>query len=207
MMAAMAKGLRERKKERTRQALIDAAIQLFSERGFASTTVEDIAAVAEVSPSTFFRYFGTKEDVLFDDYDAQVDRWVAAFGNGPPGEPLGAALRRATLAIVEAQRDASRALHVRARLQEDEPALARRSLEFDARAQARGAVAIAAWLGADPDTDLRPHVIAAAVMGAVFAATRRWSSTDRQTPPVEVVHHAFDLLERLGDELQSPRAP
>lgn len=201
----MAKGLRERKKERTRQALIDAAVRLFSERGFATTTVEDIAAAAEVSPSTFFRYFGTKEDVLFDDYEAQVDRWVAALGDGPPGESLGAALRRATLALIEAQHHASQAVHVRARLQEDEPALARRSREFDARAQERGALAIAAWLDTDPNTDLRPHVIAAAVMGGVLTAIRRWSSTDRRTHPTEVVHHAFDLLERLADELRSPR--
>jgi AcrR family transcriptional regulator len=201
----MAKGLRERKKERTRQALIDAAVALFSERGFAGATVEDIAAAAEVSPSTFFRYFGTKEDVLFDDYEVQIERWAAALGEGPPGETLGQALRRATLALLDAQRDAAQALHVSARLQRDEPALARRSLELDARAVERGAIAIAEWLGVDAETDLRPLVIAAAVRGALFAATRRWSATGHAATPAELVEAAFDLLGRLGDELATPR--
>ena len=85
--------LRERKKARTRASLREHALRLFREQGYQGTTVEQIAAAAEVSPSTFFRYFPTKEDVVIqDDMDARL---FAAFSRQPAGLAPVAAIRAA----------------------------------------------------------------------------------------------------------------
>ena len=86
-------GLRERKKARTRAAIREHAMRLFLERGYHATTMEQIAEAAEVSPSTLFRYFPAKEDlVLTDDYDPLI---VAAFKAQPADLSPVAALRGA----------------------------------------------------------------------------------------------------------------
>jgi len=85
--------LRERKKARTRASIREHALRLFREQGYDATTVEQIAAAAEVSPSTFFRYFPTKEDVVLrDDFD---DRMFEAFERQPPSMTPLAAIRAA----------------------------------------------------------------------------------------------------------------
>src|SRR6478735_12313602 len=88
-------GLRERKKARTREALQEAAMARFARQGFEGTTVEEIAEACEVSPRTFFRYFPTKEDVLFADADARRDRLLAVLADQPADEPTFAALEAA----------------------------------------------------------------------------------------------------------------
>ncbi|MFC4118805.1 TetR/AcrR family transcriptional regulator [Nonomuraea zeae] len=87
--------LRERKKQQTRQALIDAAGRLFDEQGFEETTVEQIAAAAGVSTRTFFTYFRHKADVLYDNSVQRVDAGVRVIGSRDPGERPAALLARA----------------------------------------------------------------------------------------------------------------
>src|SRR5512146_1074757 len=86
-------GRRERKKARTRASLREHALRLFREQGYDKTTVEQIAAAAEVSPSTFFRYFPTKEDVVLQ--DAMDTRMAEALLRQPPDRAPVTALRAA----------------------------------------------------------------------------------------------------------------
>src|SRR5947209_10773513 len=93
MWPEVAIGLRERKKLMTRALIQKEAIRLFLERGFEATTIEEIAEAAEISPSTFFNYFPTKEDVvLYDRYDPMIVSLIEA---APPGETLSQTIRRA----------------------------------------------------------------------------------------------------------------
>jgi AcrR family transcriptional regulator len=88
-------GLRERKKAKTRAAIREQALRLFREQGYQATTVEQIAAAAEISPATFFRYFPTKEDVVLqDDVDVLT---MAAFDAQPPDLSPVAAVRAAAV--------------------------------------------------------------------------------------------------------------
>jgi len=98
-------GLRERKKARTREALQEAAMDLFTRQGFDGTTVEEIAEACEVSPRTFFRYFPTKEDVLFADADARRERLLAVLADQPADRPTFAALQAAMRALALDYRD------------------------------------------------------------------------------------------------------
>jgi len=118
----IAQGLRERKKLKTKEAIQREAMRLFQEQGYDETTIEQIAAAAEISPSTFFNYFPTKEDVvLFDRYDPMI---ATMMSSEPANEPLSAMLHSAIqgLAVVmERDRDI---ILVRGRLGLEVPALA-----------------------------------------------------------------------------------
>src|SRR5438874_11702470 len=79
-------GLRELHAARTRDAIVSAALELFEQRGFHETTVDDIAARADIAPRTFFRYFPTKEAVLFPDADAKSNWIMGALAARPADE-------------------------------------------------------------------------------------------------------------------------
>src|SRR5580700_4277163 len=94
-------GLRELKKEQTRQLIADTAWRLFSNRGFDQVTVAEIAREAQVAEATVFNYFASKEDLFYSRLDALGARLTQAVGDRPPGEPALAAFRRALLAQEE----------------------------------------------------------------------------------------------------------
>ena len=126
--------LRERKKLRTRRALVDAAVRLFDERGYAETTVAEIAAAAEVSTKTFFNYFPSKEDVLFADAAERMTFTLRLIAARRPGERLPDLLERVMDGMISLVRSDAldvgvSAARVRMRLVTGEPALQARWLQ------------------------------------------------------------------------------
>jgi AcrR family transcriptional regulator len=87
-------GHRERKKARTRRALLEAAVRLFDEKGYEQTTVAEISAAADVAPRTFFAYFASKEDVLFLQAEDRLRTLIDVLAGRRPGEPLSELLTR-----------------------------------------------------------------------------------------------------------------
>jgi AcrR family transcriptional regulator len=159
--------LRERKKARTRASLREHALRLFREQGYHATTVEQIAAAAEVSPSTFFRYFPTKEDlVLQDDMDGRV---IEAFARQPPElAPLAAiraAMREAWASFTPAE---WAQIEEGAWLSMEVPEIRARSMNEFARTINAIATALATRTGLCAD-DLRIRVLAGAVVGTMMA--------------------------------------
>ncbi|SMC89053.1 TetR/AcrR family transcriptional regulator [Kibdelosporangium aridum] len=96
----MTEGRRERKKQRTRQALIEAAVELFEAKGFQDTTVAEIAEAADVSTRTFFLHFPTKEDVLLANAEWRFDLGVQAIAERKAGESVADVLRRAAQEMI-----------------------------------------------------------------------------------------------------------
>jgi AcrR family transcriptional regulator len=201
-------GLRERKKEETRRVIAEVARRLFAEGGYDTTSVDAICSEAGVSVPTFFRYFPTKADVLFEGADDVVEEWRRALARGPRAETLGRALRRATheVAFVTPQRGSLAQL--RAELVGQHPELSRKVLEIDARLLARIAEVLGEILGVDPTADTRPYLLAASAMGAVRSAqyvVGRSGRTKRSL--ARKIDEAFDALEDLGSLLERPAAP
>lgn len=93
-------GRLERRKRRTRQALIDAAVELFAREGYEGTTVAEIAAAADVSTRTFFLHFPSKEDVLFDESENRLQLWSETLRTRGPDETVAELLVRATAALI-----------------------------------------------------------------------------------------------------------
>src|ERR1700676_1359510 len=97
-------GLRERKKQKTRDTIINVALELFAERGYEHTTIAEIADAADVSPRTIFAYFPSKEDILFDDLAALQERLAQALRERPAGATALDALRQFILASLNPDR-------------------------------------------------------------------------------------------------------
>jgi AcrR family transcriptional regulator len=194
-------GRRERKKQRTREALVDAAFQLFQRKGFEATTVEEIADAVDVSSRTFFRYFASKEDVVLTFQDEQFATMLEALAARPSEEPVMTALRRAAVSVMRACEegdfgfDPERFVCIQ-QMMETSPAVFGRSLEHGQKKQREITRVIADRMGVDPECDLRPHVAAGAsgcafrsafeVLGCRATGNRRFS---------DVLDEVFTILE------------
>jgi AcrR family transcriptional regulator len=189
-------GLRERKKQQTKERLITAALLLFRDRGYEGATVEAIAEQAEVSVTTFFRYFDSKEDVFLEGHRAIIDRVEAAIRERPPGVSVIAALRQTIVEILQAQPE----LEIRDEPQHKDldavPEL--RDRIRDHEEQIRGAIAdaYAEQLGV-PAGDMRPRLLAGAILSAVDSARSAWLEDRTDVSLGVYLVKALDVVEQM----------
>jgi AcrR family transcriptional regulator len=167
-MESPALGLRERKKQQTRQLIAETARRLFGEHGFERVTVAEIARSAEVSEQTVFNYFPTKEDLVYWRLQSFEDELLGTIRERSPGEPALAAFRRFLLAqrglLGKQDPEAREELAALTRMITESPALLAREEQIFAGYTASLAALLAEETGAD-DADLRPWVAANAMMG------------------------------------------
>jgi AcrR family transcriptional regulator len=199
-------GLRERKKEQTRQLIAETARGLFAERGFEQVTVAEVAQAADVSQQTVFNYFPTKEDLVFWRLGAFEDELLATVRDREPGESALAAFRRFLLSrqgVLRSPRpEAREQLAALMRTIDESPALLVREQQIYARYTDALAALLAEESGADAD-DVGPWVAANAMTGvhrALVRHARRQVLDGAREPDVaeEIRAHgerAFALLE------------
>jgi AcrR family transcriptional regulator len=190
--------LRERKKQRTRDALIDAAFELFSTKGFEATTVDEIADSVEVSSRTFFRYFGSKEDVATSIQLQQFLDVYRALEARPAGEPVVTAMRHAVVDVLRAYEEGGTDAFQFAcvmQLVQESPAVMARSLEMCTEQLDELARHVAVRMGVDPVTDPRPKLVAAVASAALQVAVRAWREDEPDEKVSDLADRAFALLE------------
>ncbi len=188
---AQTMGLRERKKQRTAQAIEDAALSLFAERGFQATTIADIADAAEIAPRTFFSYFPSKESVLFGDFD-ETFQSLAEHLDARGDQSLLDAIRAWIVELIDHGGLPDERERRRREIIDAHEELLAHERQLTTSFEALISVAAATELGAEPG-DLHPRIIAAAT-AATFTALR--PGPDAPAPPA-----GADPLQPLDDAL------
>jgi AcrR family transcriptional regulator len=184
-------GVRERKKRATRAQLEEAAFSLFARQGYDSTTVDEISEAAQVSPRTFFRYFATKEDVVFGDQGGDLDQLRLAMQHGPGSD--GDVVRDGLMAfsrLLDARRDDVLA---RRQLIADNPSLQGRVLRLEQTWAAAVADILAARAGTSRPT-FEQQVLATCAIGVLSAAVHEWHAAGADEPLANYTLRALDTV-------------
>jgi AcrR family transcriptional regulator len=182
-------GLRERKKELTRDAIEQAALRLFDERGFDQTSIDDIARDAMVSPRTVRRYYGSKEEIVFARPQEILGQIEDLLRGRPEDETLLASIQAVTTQIATGFEDTQQ-WAIRRRLSDTVPAMAAFYLQtlFTMEDDLRGFVGTR--LGGGPDTPIA-RLVAATTVAVFRVSVEMWLESDGRT-----------LSEILPDNLQ-----
>ncbi|QTD98310.1 TetR family transcriptional regulator [Streptomyces cyanogenus] len=176
--------LRERKKRRTRESLLRAALELFTSQGYERTTIDEIAEAVDVSQRTFFRYFAGKEDVAFAVQKMTEAAFLAAVRARPAHETPMTALRQAFLEGWDTIRETVESvvpveLYLRMyRTIESTPALLAAHLRRSAATEETLARMLAEREGVDVDTDPRPRLAVAVFGGVIRVSERQWCTSE-----------------------------
>ena len=187
--------LRERTRAAMRTEVSEVAFRLFAEQGYDSTTVEQIAAEAGLSRTTFFRYFGTKEEVVLGRLGEVGHQIAAALAARPPHERPWDSLRRAFDVITETDPDQSLNL---IRLLNDACALMTHQWQKTQGWQSILVPEISRRLGNDPAADLRASALAASAIACLNAAIDTWTTSDGSTPLSALLDQAMSTLSELS---------
>jgi AcrR family transcriptional regulator len=196
-------GLRERKKLKTKEAIQREALRLFQEQGYEETTIDQIAAAAEISPSTFFNYFPAKEDVvLFDRYDPMFESFMTSL---PHDVPLSQSIERALMMFAGAVQADSETILVRAMLALQVPEVRARFWEELQKAQTLFAGIVAKRTGRDA-ADFEVRVLSMVLVTASFEAMVEWLRRGGEGNMFALVKEGLDVsgvlarLDALGQE-------
>lgn len=187
-------GLRERKKQRTQAELMDAALRLFSERGFERVTIDDIAEEVEVSPRTFFRYFASKEEVVFADADEYLETLRAILRDRPVDEAPLVAVRTAIFGLVNNYESDRDSIFRRVRIAAETPSLQARGLQRQEQWSEAIAGSLYERLGLDPVSDLRPRLIASCAVAALRVAVEAWVAGGGAEALPDLISDALDFV-------------
>jgi AcrR family transcriptional regulator len=185
-------GLRERKKRRTHAAIEQAALSLFVSRGFDATTIDEIAAAVDVSARTFFRYFPTKEHVVFDNSDQVLGRLRDAIRAAPADAPDALALRDGFIALARAIERHREDNLVRGKLIAENPSLRARAVRIENEWE----MALADELAqrSRRKADFATRVLVASVLSVNRATTDEWAARGGRGSLPRLLVRAFDAL-------------
>lgn len=184
-------GLRERKKLERRRRIEAAAIDLFERDGFSATTIEAIAARADIAPRTFFSYFATKEDVVLADYAGRLDRILAALAERPADEAPWAALRAAFLGVADDYLTHRDELVRRFAIMAVNPSVSARHLQLQAGWEDALAAVLTQRCRYLAD-DVTPQLLASAALACMRSSLRHWQVTGRRSDLPGLVAGCFD---------------
>jgi AcrR family transcriptional regulator len=187
----IAQSLRERKKQKTREAIQREATRLFQKQGYEETTIEQIAAAVDISPSTFFNYFPSKEDVvLYDAYDPMI---ATLFESRPPDEPLSESIRIVLEQLTETLERDREIILARSKLFLETPELRARLWSEVERAQGFLGVLLAERTGREAN-DFEFRVVAIALVAAMMEAATEWVRQDGRLPMGDLMKKALDAI-------------
>jgi len=183
---------RGRRPATTREEVARAALDLFNRQGYDETTVDQIAAAVGVSRRTFFRYFDSKRDVVWGEFDAELVRLERQLGSAPADEPMMDVVRRAVVATNRFGAGELDELRIRMGLISSVPTLVAHSAVRYAEWCDVVARFVAGRIGGAAD-DLAPQTVARATLGAAIAAFTCWARHDTDDLTGEV-DRALQLL-------------
>jgi len=192
----MPASLRQRKKKATRAALVAAANQFFHDKGFDATTIDELCDAVEISRRTFFRYFPSKEELVFPHRAERLQRFLSFLEAAPDDESPFDTLRRATKVFAVEYMENREHSIAQQQLIRSSPSLQALEGAIDREWEAAMASVFVQRSGPGADTELRAWVLAGATLGVIRATLRHWFDSNGEDDLIQLGFDALDCLER-----------